>query len=415
MLRSAVRRRQVHWGIAALAGASIFLIGCNLIASALLGLGWVRHTIDDSSSGADGVRLADVDGDGLADVATPWEEGGRVRVCMNPGPSAVGWPWPAVTVGRVGSPEDAVLVDLDSDGATDVVSCCEGDVRSIFVHWAPSDPAQYMLSLVWRTQAIPAAERMAQWMFCLPMQIDGQHGVDLVVGAKGDEAPIGWLESPSDPRSLGAWRWHELYSGGWIMSLVAADMDGDGDLDVVASDRKGANRGCLWLENPGPAMARTAWPVHRIGAGDREVMFLCVVDLDQDGLLDVLTATAARELVYYRCEAAGGRLWRAFPIALPADAGTGKAVTVADVDQDGRLDIVVSCENAGGRSGVLWLSYLNSVTDPLWAAHDISGSAGGKFDLVELVDLDADGDLDVITCEEGEDLGVVWYENPTRR
>jgi hypothetical protein len=25
------------------------------------------------------------------------------------------------------------------------------------------------------------------------------------------------------------------------------------------------------------------------------------------------------------------------------------------------------------------------------------------------------GDLDVITCEERDQLGVVWYENPTRR
>ena len=45
---------------------------------------------------------------------------------------------------------------------------------------------------------------------------------------------------------------------------------------------------------------------------------------------------------------------------------------------------------------------------------DISGAAGTKFDRMELVDLDDDGDLDVITCEESESLGVIWYENPTR-
>jgi hypothetical protein len=33
---------------------------------------WRRHTIDGSSLGADGVRLADVNGDGLADRATNW-------------------------------------------------------------------------------------------------------------------------------------------------------------------------------------------------------------------------------------------------------------------------------------------------------------------------------------------------------
>src|SRR4051794_21927031 len=86
------------------------------------GPAWVRHTVDESSRGADGVRLADVNGDGLPDVATGWEEGGRVRVCLNPGPALARRPWPSVTVGRVGSPEDAVFVDLDGDGSTDVVS-----------------------------------------------------------------------------------------------------------------------------------------------------------------------------------------------------------------------------------------------------------------------------------------------------
>ncbi|MCB9783057.1 MAG: hypothetical protein H6751_08865 [Candidatus Omnitrophica bacterium] len=38
---------------------------------------WKRHTIDQSSEGADGVRLMDVNGDGLMDIATGWEEGAR--------------------------------------------------------------------------------------------------------------------------------------------------------------------------------------------------------------------------------------------------------------------------------------------------------------------------------------------------
>ena len=29
-------------------------------------------------------------------------------------------------------------------------------------------------------------------------------------------------------------------------------------------------------------------------------------------------------------------------------------------------------------------------------------------------DLDEDGDLDVITCEESSNLGVIWYENPVK-
>ncbi len=46
--------------------------------------------------------------------------------------------------------------------------------------------------------------------------------------------------------------------------------------------------------------------------------------------------------------------------------------------------------------------------------HPISGPQGIKFDLVKLLDLDGDGDLDVLTCEERDNLGVIWYENPLR-
>lgn len=61
----------------------------------------------------------------------------------------------------------------------------------------------------------------------------------------------------------------------------------------------------------------------------------------------------------------------------------------------------------------MWMSYNKSPTENVWEPHKIAGIEGSKFDLVELLDLDGDGDLDVITCEEGENIGVIWYENPT--
>ena len=60
---------------------------------------WKRHTIDQSSRGADGVRVADVNGDGQLDLVTGWEEGGVIRVYLNPGAKQSQRPWPAVTVG----------------------------------------------------------------------------------------------------------------------------------------------------------------------------------------------------------------------------------------------------------------------------------------------------------------------------
>ena len=105
---------------------------------------WVRHTIDNSSRGADGVRFFDVNGDGLEDIATGWEEGGLIRAYLHPGRKKVTGAWPLVTVGRVKSPEDAVFCDLDRDGFVDVVSCCEGRNRKVFVHWAPPETGKYL-------------------------------------------------------------------------------------------------------------------------------------------------------------------------------------------------------------------------------------------------------------------------------
>ena len=243
---------------------------------------WPIHVIDASSRGADGVRLADVNGDRLMDLTTGWEEGGITRVYLHPGYAAAKRPWPAVTVGKTPNVEDAVLVDIDADGRTDVVSCCEGRTRTVFVHFAPQDADDYLDPAAWQTEPIPASRGRMMWMFCTPADVDGNGRVDLVVGGKGDGAQIGWFESPGNPRELHRWRWHPVGPAGWIMSLRTVDVDGDGDLDVLTSDRRGDLRGCRWLENPGSVGASAGrWDNHFLGGRSHQAMFLAVGDLDQ--------------------------------------------------------------------------------------------------------------------------------------
>jgi len=382
------------------------------------------HVIDCSSRGADGVRLADVNGDGLMDVATGWEEGGITRVYLQPGKDEVRKQWPAVTVGDTPNVEDALLVDLDGDRRTDVVSCCEGRTRTMFVHWAPTEPGRYLQPSAWKSEPVPASQNVMMWMFAIPLQVDGRYGTDLVAGGKGQHAQIGWFQTPQDPRRLDRWQWHPISPAGWIMSLRSVDMDGDGDLDVVTTDRRGDLRGCRWLENPGRSAAQTRpWQNHFIGGRQNEVMFMDIGDLDADGIDDVLAATIPQPLLWFRRGTGGTGDWDPFQIKMPRNAGSGKAVVVSDIDVDGKPDLVVSSERATGQlSGVVWLSWDGSVREHAWTAHPISGAEGIKFDRMELLDLDGDGDPDVLTCEESQPvqgkrrgLGVVWYENPTRR
>ena len=397
------------------------------------GAAWPRHVIDNSSRGSDGTNLADINGDGLPDIATGWEEGGASRVYLHPGYARVRQPWPAVTVGQTPDVEDALLVDLDGDGQFEVISSAEGRTQRVYVQWAPGDPAERLNPRAWRQEVFPATDRITRWMFAEAMQVDGRHGVDLVLGGKaaaeGVRSALGWLQAPANPREVGAWTWHSLVEMGWTMSILLEDMDGDGDLDLLCSDRYGATRGVFWLENPGPARAGVAknWIRHAVvSATAVEFMFLTTGDLDGDGRRDIAVAVEVGKrdpakpnqhsrIVWFQRQDATGTRWREHVINVPANTGNVKAVAIGDVDADGRADLVVSCENAKAeRIGVYWLRQDGPAAAAAWTAHNLGGVPGIKFDLVRLLDLDGDGDLDVLTNEEQENgvgLGVVWYEN----
>jgi len=151
-------------------------------------------------------------------------------------------------------------------------------------------------------------------------------------------------------------------------------------------------------------------------------MFLTAADIDDDGLQDVLVAAKSSkqsQIIIMRRLDAPGHKWKEYAIPYPPQTGTAKAVVVADIDQDEKMDIVFSCEGANApKSGVMWLSCDKSPFDGDWRAHHISGPKGIKYDRMELLDADRDGDLDIITCEERENkkgLGLFWYENPFSR
>ncbi|MDG2223873.1 MAG: VCBS repeat-containing protein [Rubripirellula sp.] len=370
---------------------------------------WQRHVIDDSSRGADGTRLADANGDGLLDIATGWEQGGVTRVYLHPGRDQVKQAWPAVTVGPAASVEDAVLVDLDGDGAMDVVSCCEGSRQVMLVHWAPTN--RYLDPKSWKTEEIPGSEDKCRWMFSCPVDVDQDGRIDLVAGGKGTNSQLGWWKVPEDPRNLLAWEWHPLRQQlGWVMSIEAVDMDGDRDLDILFTDRKGSKSGCFWLEHPGAERVDQPWREHAVGLEGKEAMFLSLADVDRDGLQDVIVSIRPQTIVVCRRQGGAGRQWESDVIAIPESFGSAKDAAAADLDQDGQMEIVFTTERASnGKIGV------GCVINPLSEKpgfKSISGVDGTKHDLVQLLDLDGDGDLDILTCEEVNNLGVIWYENP---
>jgi hypothetical protein len=119
-----------------------------------------------------------------------------------------------------------------------------------------------------------------------------------------------------------------------------------------------------------------------------------------------------KDLLFLRRLDKTGKRWESYTIPHPSNCGSGKAVTIGDVDRDGKPDLMLAFANADNKSGLVWLSCAGKWSEGPWTRHEVSGPAGVKFDLAPLIDLDGDGDLDVLNTEEVTQLGIIWYENP---
>lgn len=399
---------------------------------------WSMHQLDARPlSGSDGVKLADVNSDGLPDLVTGFEEGAVSRIYIHPGKDRVKQHWDFVSLPSP-NVEDAVLVDLDDDGSLDLVTASEGKGNRIVFHWAPPRAGDYLDSSKWQMDVVPSVDGLSAWMFIVPWDMDGKNGIDLIIGSKRkageegeDRAWVGWLKSPRDPRNASAWEFFPLTKAGWIMSIVNADMNGDGDMDLLISDRKfSSETGVRWLENPGRHVKEfyQEWKSHTIGVNDGEPMFLDHADLNADGTKEIIVPDCYGGLKILEQQSHPALPWKIHTISYPAWAGPrGKAVSVGDIDLDGKSDIVLSFEEEGnvaripyetyaknGRYSVVWGAYQSDPLSADWTFTKVSGLRGRKFDLVNLIDMDLDGDLDVLTNdenEEGDGLGVVWFEN----
>jgi len=364
---------------------------------------WVRHTIYAGLSGADGANLATING--KLSIATPWEQSARTTVStLDAGV------WTTVQLpGTVSAPEDAIFADVDSDGVMDVVTLGDASKR-IYIHFGPS------YTLV----NLDAATNIQNWLQADFVDIDGDGSKEIVAGGRiGANAGVGYFTSPT-PRVASSWTWHPIAPAGWVQSMVPRDVDADGDLDIVVSDaaRIGTDNslmGSRWLEQTG-----TEWVSHRIynyKGSEGTVQFL---DVAPNRVIDG-SSTAGPSLLNIRTTT-DWLTWSATPVPWPADAGQLKGVRAADIDGDGIEDLAISMHHADtdyttapeDLSGVLWLK------GPTWERGEVSGPAGVKYDNLEMLDVDGDGDLDIITTEQGiagitpaaDKLGLIWYENP---
>ncbi|MEM6570058.1 MAG: VCBS repeat-containing protein [Planctomycetota bacterium] len=181
-----------------------------------------------------------------------------------------------------------------------------------------------------------------------------------------------------------------------VQSLVMADVDGDGDPDIIAGGRFGTE--VSWSENFGD---RTFSPLRTL-SGSLDEHVVRAADLDGDGRLDIVAAARSNGRVVWYRNLGGG----AFDPAADVSSAVPEAswVEVADVDGDGDQDVLATARSS---DSVLWVENVGG--GAFGATRTIDGALPRAYS-VAAGDIDGDGDPDVVASSDGT-RAIVWYMN----
>lgn len=246
---------------------------------------------------------------------------------------------------------------------------------------------------------------------------DGHPDVVIVDNLKWD---IRWFENPGPKDIAKPWKLHRVAQpqevpGSYDVAL--SDLDGDGDLDVAASSWRYGNR-FDWFENVGSPGTGEKWVRHEIESMVGETRTIAVADFNRDGKPDVLgTGRVGNQVVWYANSGKpAAEKWSKTIIDDKTLAPThGHPV---DLDKDGDLDVVMAfglvAQVGPGSSESHQVAWYENVGQPglgaEWKKHLIGGNFAQGFEAVA-GDLDGDGDLDVVATGWAGDGRLVWYEN----
>jgi hypothetical protein len=288
--------------------------------------------------------------------------------------------------------------DMDGDGDQDLVV---GSDSGASLEWYENDNGQFVIShsIVRRDESLRPLAGLAVG------DADADGDVDVVVAAANagvGGGALSWFANRGDGQRFDAEQLNVLQLDGADVQLV--DLDGDGDEDWLLSRQFADQSLILWQENNGGPSGFPI-PVAAFGAGD---VAMHAADLDGDGDRDVVASFVGsggeRQTTWYQNLDGNGTFLAGDELV--TDAAGIRSLSTSDLDGDGDTDIVAG-SFAGGR--VLW--YENQDGQGSFGSPQLIAEDGFDDDAVEvqLADVDGDGDDDLVATFL--DIGwLAWYE-----
>jgi len=218
--------------------------------------------------------------------------------------------------------------------------------------------------------------------------IDGDGDLDVIVSSpKVGEELIAWYENDGNGNIANE---HVISTSALrVEAIYAADLDNDGDLDVIAGGSVLA-----WYENYGGGVFSGP---KLINNNVTSINCVSAADIDNDGDIDIFSNSNNPTKTFWHENLGGGMF------SIEKDIQNLKNyIQLKDIDNDGDIDLLL---NRGGYIG--WVKNLGGALDTV-VTTIFSTSQG--VDKVVYEDLDNDGDLDVISTSSNYDK-VRWHQN----
>lgn len=276
--------------------------------------------------------------------------------------------------------EDALgqtaLVDLDRDGDLDFIT---GKRRGT-VWWY-----EYLSADHWKRHTL--GENSSSDVGGAALDVNRDGWIDFVTGGA-------WYENPQNPR-VATFRRHvfdkKLVA---VHDVVVGDLNGDRRPDVVTMSDQNDLR---WYQISDDPTGR--WKMTAIGQSVHAG--ICLGDLDGDGDLDVVRSNVWMENQESGTQWTGHKMTEPWGASEPPFAVNATRTCTADINTDGRLDVVIADgENRGAR-----IAWLEAPVDPRlgkWQIHYLPKAdlaRRGAYHSLQVGDLDNDGDVDIFTVE----------------